>query len=667
MYKVQSVLFNKSKFSLYLCKQWLKEHQYKDKDLEAETNFYHFRQFNPTSLKKQGYTEFRTKKLGKSGIVLIIAYKSPKSGGKISNDDLHHFIHASYSQGESYKGWNLDSSLSDASVQVYWNGKDAVVVHRGSQDAQDWYENGRQILGMNTGKRLEHSRNIQKLAEEKYGANNVITIGHSKGAHHAEEVGQNSREIYTLNKPVTPSDLIKGKKVSEKQTDIRTTLDPVSILRPLQQGSDYQNIWSKTLNPLTEHMGSVLNRVNPAKWWGKGLDGGRCWKGYEPVPGRQPYSKGSCRKISGNSIMKIKRGGGAGASVAGNAEWNRLYNDVENRVTTIRQFLTQEQELSYITELTELVSSATNTEQLRKLQQLLETHFISNPFFSLTSRNRLRSVFLQIRLSTMVGRGIGRSAPVIPMSVEERFDEAVEELRYIFRIPHQHRGAYNHQQILDIRNILDRIVDLINNNITEIGIFNLNTLTNLFERSINNNPHIPINIRTLTTNITLGMRNHFPANYEEGKQNDRTLSEHPSGAGAGASVNNTEWNKTERELRNILENDSGPFHPLIGNKYHRIIELFSILLKITREKKASYPEPISATAWNEIIPLNRVILHLYNDFVRDNPRFQHLPAAFDGLKRSIQLLNRDETRALTPREEEPSVSGRGREFGLSYC
>ncbi len=22
----------------------------------------------------------------------------------------------------------------------------------------------------------------------------------------------------------------------------------------------------------------------------------RCWKGYEPVPGKKPYSKGSCRK-----------------------------------------------------------------------------------------------------------------------------------------------------------------------------------------------------------------------------------------------------------------------------------------------------------------------------------------------------------------------------------
>ena len=23
----------------------------------------------------------------------------------------------------------------------------------------------------------------------------------------------------------------------------------------------------------------------------------RCWRGYEPVPGKKPYSKGSCRKV----------------------------------------------------------------------------------------------------------------------------------------------------------------------------------------------------------------------------------------------------------------------------------------------------------------------------------------------------------------------------------
>ena len=31
------------------------------------------------------------------------------------------------------------------------------------------------------------------------------------------------------------------------------------------------------------------------------LEKGRCWDGYEPVPGKKAYSEGSCRKIGSNS------------------------------------------------------------------------------------------------------------------------------------------------------------------------------------------------------------------------------------------------------------------------------------------------------------------------------------------------------------------------------
>lgn len=30
----------------------------------------------------------------------------------------------------------------------------------------------------------------------------------------------------------------------------------------------------------------------------------RCWAGYEPVPGKKPGTKGSCRKASGSSHKK---------------------------------------------------------------------------------------------------------------------------------------------------------------------------------------------------------------------------------------------------------------------------------------------------------------------------------------------------------------------------
>lgn len=38
-------------------------------------------------------------------------------------------------------------------------------------------------------------------------------------------------------------------------------------------------------------------------------EAGRCWDGYEPVPGKKAYEPGSCRKISetANSALPIVR------------------------------------------------------------------------------------------------------------------------------------------------------------------------------------------------------------------------------------------------------------------------------------------------------------------------------------------------------------------------
>jgi hypothetical protein len=32
----------------------------------------------------------------------------------------------------------------------------------------------------------------------------------------------------------------------------------------------------------------------------------RCWKGYEPTPGKKPYSNGSCKKSSSNKSSDKK-------------------------------------------------------------------------------------------------------------------------------------------------------------------------------------------------------------------------------------------------------------------------------------------------------------------------------------------------------------------------
>jgi len=55
----------------------------------------------------------------------------------------------------------------------------------------------------------------------------VSTLGHSKAGKVAEEVGKNSKEIITLNKPTHITDIFS--KVPNNQTDIKSSGDPVSL------------------------------------------------------------------------------------------------------------------------------------------------------------------------------------------------------------------------------------------------------------------------------------------------------------------------------------------------------------------------------------------------------------------------------------------------------
>ncbi len=70
------------------------------------------------------------------------------------------------------------------------------------------------------------------------------------------------KNIITLNKPTTPKDLISKTKIYNKQNDIRTKGDLVSVPQPFQTGRNDIIINSETKNPYTEHMIDVLDRLN---------------------------------------------------------------------------------------------------------------------------------------------------------------------------------------------------------------------------------------------------------------------------------------------------------------------------------------------------------------------------------------------------------------------
>ena len=198
-------------------------------------------------------------------------------GGKISIGSLGNFLQNGYKkdQDKNIDGYLRDDSLSGQRATVYHNPEKnhTVVTHKGTQSATDWLTNLRYGLFNDTsGKRFEHAKKIQNQAEEKYKDSNITTVGHSLGSKLAHEATKNNKErdLVTLNGAVTPYDI--GKKNDKSVTTIRTKLDPVSALTNLQRKNGNEiAIKSKSINPLTEHSTTCLDRLDPNMVVGKGI------------------------------------------------------------------------------------------------------------------------------------------------------------------------------------------------------------------------------------------------------------------------------------------------------------------------------------------------------------------------------------------------------------
>ena len=177
----------------------------------------------------------------------------------MNKKDVHILLDASYNKKPSNQGnYILDKELSGQRVQVYYNNftNKAYVVHRGTQGSKDILNDVGLIVGVR-GNRFYHAKNIQKLAEQKYGKNNIITLGHSLGGQLTEE--STKGQAITYNKPTLPNEILFGNRLNNKnQTNIKTSRDPVSILN---NKNDDRNIVikSKKLNPLHAHSTDRLN------------------------------------------------------------------------------------------------------------------------------------------------------------------------------------------------------------------------------------------------------------------------------------------------------------------------------------------------------------------------------------------------------------------------
>jgi len=196
-------------------------------------------------------------------------------GGKLKVKHLKEILSASYSDKppEEIDDFILDKQLSNAYAKVYHNPKtkQTVIAHKGTQGLLDWGNNLVYGLFGRTGYKLtgrfKNAQKVQKATEAKYGTKELTTAGHSQGGLNAEILGQNGKEVITLNKATRPFANKKGKK----QYDISTTRDIVSKLNPFQSSSKKDiSIKSKTYRPIKEHLLPVLEGLDEEMEIGEG-------------------------------------------------------------------------------------------------------------------------------------------------------------------------------------------------------------------------------------------------------------------------------------------------------------------------------------------------------------------------------------------------------------
>lgn len=265
-YIVQSIIIHKSKATLKDAIKWLIKHNFNHQKIDENLHTWKFRQISPTIARKKGFTNFKSHKLGNSGITLVLAYHSSYSGGDLTPNELADLLKKSYSSSIDNVGdLDVDRELSDKASQVYHNPKtnENVIVHTGSNNVGDWISNLGYAIGIEPS--FEHRRETQKRAEEKYG-DNLTTIGHSRGALGAEKIAKPNSKVITYNKPTNFTDWINsffGKtNTNPNQTDIVSKHDIVSALTPFQKrNGKLITIDDNENNPFEAHKTNQLRKL----------------------------------------------------------------------------------------------------------------------------------------------------------------------------------------------------------------------------------------------------------------------------------------------------------------------------------------------------------------------------------------------------------------------
>jgi len=101
--KITNIYLPKKNYTLENAKSFLKHYGYKINNVDDENNYFKFRQLSSRTLKKYGFFDYRTKQLGKTGILLIIAYKDLEDDDEdIKGGDFINYIGDRYNQAKDF-------------------------------------------------------------------------------------------------------------------------------------------------------------------------------------------------------------------------------------------------------------------------------------------------------------------------------------------------------------------------------------------------------------------------------------------------------------------------------------------------------------------------------------------------------------------------------------
>jgi hypothetical protein len=117
-YKVQSIIFDKTKFDERNALKWLIKHNFKNNGVDVKVNTLRYRQEDPKELKKDNFIFYHNKPLGDSGVTLVLVYKKTKNIKPVNNWIVYVREYAN-KKGISYSQALKDPTLK-ANYKKFW-------------------------------------------------------------------------------------------------------------------------------------------------------------------------------------------------------------------------------------------------------------------------------------------------------------------------------------------------------------------------------------------------------------------------------------------------------------------------------------------------------------------------------------------------------------------